>query len=92
MLSPFIILLINVVDLYMLCVIVWAVVYTLISFNIVNARQPLVQKIMYALDKLCEPVLKKIRKYMPELGGLDLSPIVLLLLLGFVKNALRTYF
>jgi YggT family protein len=92
MLAPFVTLLINIVDLYMLCVIVWAILYTLISFKIVNASQTLVRKIMYALDKLCEPVLSRIRKYMPDLGGIDLSPIVLLLALVFLKDVLRTYF
>ncbi len=92
MLNPFIELLANFIGLYMLCIVVWTVIYTLISFNIVNAGQPLVRKIMYALDRLCEPALKPVRKYLPDLGGIDISPIIVLLLLNFLRHALFTYF
>jgi YggT family protein len=92
MLNPFIDLLANVIYLYMICIIVWAVLSTLISFKIVNAYQTIVQKTMYALDRLCQPALKPIQKILPDLGGIDISPIVLLLILNFVRNALYTYF
>lgn len=92
MLNPFIDLIANIIWLYMYVVIAWAILATLISFKIINGYQPLVQRIMYALDKLCEPVLKRIRKYLPELGGIDLSPIILILLLNFANQALYTYF
>ncbi len=65
---------------------------TLISFKIVNAYQPIVQKVMVALNRLVEPALKPIRKYMPDLGGIDISPIVLILLLQFLHSALYSYF
>ena len=92
MLNPFVDLLAAIIHLYSIVVIVWAIMATLISFKILNAYQPLVQRIMYALDRLVEPVLKPIRKYMPDLGGIDLSPIVLLLLLSFAKGVLYSYF
>ncbi|MDX2072962.1 MAG: YggT family protein [Alphaproteobacteria bacterium] len=92
MLNPFIDLLASVLHLYLICVIVWAVVSTLISFKIINGYQPLVQRIMVALDRLVLPALRPIQKYMPDLGGIDLSPIILMLLLNFTSNALYTYF
>jgi YggT family protein len=92
MLNPFIELLAEIIHLYMLCIIAWTVIATLISFKIINSHQPAVRKIMYALDRLCEPALKPIRKYLPDLGGLDISPIILLLLLNFVRSSLYTYF
>jgi YggT family protein len=92
MLNPFVELLAQVIHLYMLCVIVWTVMVTLISFKVINAYQPVVQKVMYALNRLCEPALRPIQKVLPDLGGLDISPIILLLLLNFVHNALFTYF
>lgn len=91
MLNPFIDLIAGAIHLYLICVIVWAVVATLISFKIINGHQPLVSRIMYALDRLVLPVLKPIQKYMPDLGGIDLSPIVLILLLNFATSALYTY-
>ncbi|MFW0776964.1 MAG: YggT family protein [Rickettsiales bacterium] len=92
MLNPFVDLLANIIHLYMICVIVWAVTATLISFKIINGYQPIVQKIMYALDRLVDPVLRPIRKFLPDMGGIDISPILLILLLNFAQNALYTYF
>lgn len=92
MLNPFVDLIGTVIYLYLMCVIVWAVLGTLISFKIINAYQPLVQRIMFALDKLVQPTMKPIRKYLPDLGGIDLSPLVVILLLNFAHNALYTYF
>ena len=92
MLNPFIDLLANILKLYMFVVIAWAILATLISFKIVNAYQPIVQKLMYALNRMCEPVLKRIRKYLPDLGGIDIAPIILILLLNFGIQALYTYF
>jgi YggT family protein len=92
MLNPFVNLLGNLIYLYLLCVIVWAVLSTLISFKIINGYQPLVQRISYALNRLVEPALKPIRRYLPDLGGLDISPIILILLLHFAREVLYTYF
>jgi YggT family protein len=92
MLNPFVHLLSNAIYLYMLCLIVWTVLYTLISFRIVNSQQPLVFKTMNVLDRLCKPVLKPIQKVLPDLGGVDISPIIALLLLNFLRDALYTYF
>ena len=92
MLNPFIDLIGNVLQLYIICVIVWAVMATLISFKIINAYQPLVSRVMQVLNRLVEPALKPIQKYMPDLGGIDISPIILILLLNFAQNALYTYF
>ena len=92
MLNPFIDLLANALKLYMFVVIAWAILATLISFKIINAYQPIVQKVMYALNRLCEPVCGRIRKYLPDLGGIDIAPIILILLLNFGIQALYTYF
>jgi YggT family protein len=92
MLNPFIDLLAAVIHLYLICVIVWAVVSTLVSFKIINGYQPLVRQIMVALNRLVQPALRPIQKYMPDLGGIDLSPIILILLLNFLSSALYTYF
>jgi YggT family protein len=91
MLNPFVNLLGEAIHLYMLVVIIWAIMATLIAFKIINAFQPVVQKIMYVLNRLVDPVLKPIQKKMPDLGGVDISPIILLLLLNFTREALYTY-
>ncbi len=91
MLNPFIDLIAAIIHLYLICVIAWAVIGTLISFKIINGYQPLVQKIMFALNRLIQPAIRPIQKYMPDLGSIDLSPIILILLLNFASSALYTY-
>jgi YggT family protein len=91
MLNPFVNLIGSLISLYLLCVIVQAVLSLLIAFKIVNAYQPVVQKIMYALNRLVDPALRPIRKYLPDMGGIDISPVILILLLHFVRDALYTY-
>lgn len=53
----------------------------LISFDVLNVRQPLVGQIWYTLQRMLEPLFRPIRRYMPDLGGVDLSPLVLLLII-----------
>jgi YggT family protein len=65
---------------------------TLVSFKILNKSQPVVWKVMDVLNRLIEPALNPIRKVLPDLGGVDISPILLILLLNFAREALYTYF
>ena len=51
----------------------------LINFQVLNVRQPLVGQIWYSLQRLLDPIYRPIRRYMPDLGGIDLSPIVALI-------------
>ena len=64
----------------------------MIAFNVINTRNQVVATIAEALWRLTEPVLKPIRNILPNLGGLDLSPVVLILLLIFIQNLLYEYF
>ena len=57
----------------------------LINFNVLNVRQPLVAQIWYTLQRLLDPVYAPIRRFMPNLGGIDLSPIVALLALEALR-------
>jgi YggT family protein len=79
-------------DIYMWFVIAAVILSLLISFNIVNRYQPLVQQIGVFLNRVTEPALSRIRKILPPLGGFDLSPIVLLVALQFVQRVLVWYF
>ncbi len=51
----------------------------LINFQVLNLRQPLVSQIWYGLNRLLDPVYSRIRQFMPNLGGIDLAPLVALL-------------
>ncbi len=88
---PLVYLLVSAIDLYKTIVFAQVVLSLLLSFNIVNLYHPLVSKISYALNKLVEPVLRPIRDALPNLG-IDISPIILILLLQFAQHALAYYF
>ncbi|HWL67382.1 MAG TPA: YggT family protein [Geminicoccus sp.] len=64
-----------------------AVILTwLVQFNVVNPRQPLVHTIGTFLYRITEPALAPIRRIMPNLGGIDISPVILILLIHFARN------
>ena len=78
----------TVIQLYIYVLIAAAVLSWLIAFNVVNTRNQFVSAVADALYRLTEPVLAPIRRILPSLGGLDLSPVVLILLLVFARNLL----
>ncbi len=89
--NPIIQLLLTVIQIYNYVLWAWFIMSWLISFNIINRHQPIVQRLNFALFRLTEPLLRPIRKYMPDLGGLDISPIILILLMHFVQDTLLYY-
>jgi YggT family protein len=80
-----------VLDLYIWLLIAAAVLSWLIAFNVVNVRNQFVGMIADFLYRITEPVLKPIRGMMPNLGGLDISPVILILLIYFIQNVIRYY-
>jgi YggT family protein len=67
------------IDLYKFIIIAGAVMSWLIAFDVVNRHHPLTRSIWQALNALTEPLLRPIRRWMPDLGGIDVSPLFLLL-------------
>ena len=82
----------SVVTLMIWAVILSAVFSWLIGFNIINIQNRLVYIIVNALYSLTNPFLIPIRRFLPNLGGVDLSPVVLILLLIFFRNLVFEYF
>jgi len=82
----------TVIQLYIYILIASAVLSWLIAFNVVNMRNQVVAMIAEALWRLTEPALRPIRRFLPNLGGLDISPVILILLLIFVQSLLVEYF
>jgi YggT family protein len=74
------------IDLYIFVVFVTVIMSWLTAFNIVNPRSPVVMQVERILHALTDPALRPIRRVIPSLGGLDISPIILFLLLGFVRR------
>ena len=77
-------------DLYWWIIILSAVFSWLYAFNVVNSRNGVVGMIGNFLFRATEPALRPIRRVLPDLGGLDISPIILLLLLFFVRQLIVT--
>ncbi|HXF55950.1 MAG TPA: YggT family protein [Hyphomicrobiaceae bacterium] len=73
------------IQLYVYVVIAAVIFSWLIAFNVINAYNPFVRSLWQALNAVTEPLLRPIRRVMPDLGGLDLSPIVLLIGCYFVQ-------
>ncbi len=89
--NPFIDLIIAILNLYGWVLICWIIISFLISFEIINRYNPIVSKVSEALYKMTEPVLRRIRRYMPDLGPIDISPIIVFLAIRFISNLLYTY-
>ena len=89
--NPFIWLLFQLIDLYFYVILATVIISWLTAFNIINQGNPYVRQINNVLRQLTEPVLAPIRRVLPNLGGLDFSPIVLLLGLQFLKRAIVYY-
>ncbi len=87
-LGPLFWLLMTVIDLYIWVLIAGAVLSWLIAFNIVNTQNRFVYSVGDFLYRVTEPALRPIRRYLPNLGGIDISPLVLILLLLFAQQVL----
>ena len=80
-----------VLDLYVWLLIASAILSWLIAFNVVNTRNQFVAAIAEFLFRITEPVLAPIRRFMPNLGGLDISPIILILLIMLIQRVILYY-
>ena len=75
-----------VLDLYVWLLIASAILSWLIAFNVVNTRNQFVAAVAEFLFRITEPVLAPIRRLMPNLGGLDISPIILILIIILIQK------
>jgi YggT family protein len=78
-----------VLDLYWWVIIVMAVMSWLLAFDVINMRNDLVRSVWNGVNALTEPALRPIRRFIPAIGGMDISPVVLLLLLAFIQMELN---
>ena len=83
MMNPFLWLILTIIDVYFWIILATVILSWLVAFNVVNRTNPYVRQIGYALQRLTEPLLGPIRRVLPDLGGIDISPIVLLIGLQF---------
>jgi YggT family protein len=80
-----------VLQLYIWLLIAAAVLSWLVAFNVVNTRNQVVATIGEFLYRITEPLLRPIRNMMPNLGGIDVSPVILILIILLIENVIVRY-
>jgi YggT family protein len=75
-------------NIYLILLFISAILSWLVVFNVVNTRHPVVSIIGDILYRITEPVLKPIRRYVPNVGGLDVSFLVLIVIIWFIQQVI----
>ena len=86
------ILLDSIITIYLWIIIINAVLSWLVAFNILNTQNRFVFSVLDATYKMTNPALNKIRRFIPTFGSLDISPVILILLLMFLRNVIFEIF
>jgi YggT family protein len=90
--NPFLWLILTVINIYFWVILAMVVLSWLVGFNIVNGSNPYVRQVGLVLEKLTEPLLRPIRRVLPDLGGFDISPVVLLIGMQFFGMLVTSIF
>ena len=80
-----------ILQLYSYVIVIVAIMSWLIAFNVINIYNDFVRTIWNALNALTEPLLKPIRQFVPSIGGLDISPVILLLIIFLLQRIIGYY-
>ncbi len=86
------ILLDNIITIYLWIIIINAILSWLVAFNVLNTQNRFVFSVLDATYKLTDPALNKIRRFIPTFGSIDISPVILILLLIFLRNLIFEVF
>jgi len=81
----------QILKIYSYVVIANVTISWLIAFNVLNTQNRFVYSILELTYRLTDPILNKIRRFLPNLGSLDISPVILLLLIWFVEMCMKLY-
>ena len=76
----------NIIMIYLWIIIINAILSWLVAFNILNTQNRFVFSVLDTTHKLTDPALNKIRRFIPTFGSIDISPVILILLLMFLRN------
>jgi YggT family protein len=80
-----------ILQIYVWLLIAAAILSWLVAFNVVNTRNQFVASIGEFLYRITEPALRPIRSILPNLGGIDISPVILILIIFFIQNVIVRY-
>ena len=82
----------SIITIYLWIIIVNAILSWLVAFNILNTQNRFVFSVLDATYKMTDPALNRIRKFIPNFGSIDISPVILILLLMFLRNIIFEIF
>ena len=82
----------SIITIYLWIIIINAILSWLVAFNVLNTQNRFVFSVLDATYKLTDPALNKIRRFIPTFGSIDISPVVLILLLMFLRNIIFEIF
>ena len=88
----FLILIDSLVSFIVFILIIQVIMSWLIAFNLINSNNKFIWQINYALHKLTNPLLSPIQQILPYFGGIDISPVILIIVLHFARNLLFEFF
>ena len=86
--GPALVLIYHLIELYTWVLIIGVIMSWLIAFNVINLSNQFVRMVYDVVTRLTEPLLGPIRRFLPDLGGVDISPVILILLLYFAKDVI----
>ena len=81
----------NIIDIYLFTLVAYVIISWLVSFKIINPWQPFVRMLTQFLSRVHDPILNKVRSFLPDFGGVDISPIIVFLAIEFFRNLLFEY-
>ena len=84
-------LILKILDIYSAIIIASAIMSWLVAFGVINVRNQVIRVIVDLLYRVTEPVLRPIRRFLPNLGGIDISPVVALLLIIVIQHFIANY-
>ena len=84
-------LILKILDIYSAIIIASAIMSWLVAFGVVNVRNQIIRVVVDLLYRVTEPVLRPIRRFLPNLGGIDISPVVALLLIIVIQHFIANY-
>ena len=82
----------SIITIYLWIIIINAILSWLVAFNILNTQNRFVFSVLDATYKMTDPALNKIRRFIPTFGSIDISPVILILLLMFLRNIIFEIF
>ena len=84
-------LIIQIIDLYKFIIIIYVLATWLVGFGIINTNNKFVYALLNSLYRICEPSMRIVKNFIPTFGNIDISPIIVFLILEFIKRLIIEY-